>query len=432
MKNVISCLYSDYLRYTDQFRAIPWLIDLLKPVEKRLLLTVHQEARNRPVKSAKVVGSCMGTYHPHGDASIYGSLVSLVQRGYVEGIGNFGGQGLTDSSAGAMRYTECKANKFLDDGFSEFLDFVPWEQLELEKEPLYLPFYIPIGLIGEGIISGIGLHTTKIPRYAFNDLLKRLHELVTGSPSKTTIVPNILNCDIFEDAPGVSFESILTTGEGVVQCVPRIRLDKDGLHILGQNPITKFNSLVKFNLDHETKNGAEYCTIIDLSSKTLDVLITPKKGPMTNKFIMSIMELISTKIHVKCNVIDSAGTVILKSIDDLLLNSFGYWKKAYYDKLNDDLSKAIARLEELNIIVVIRDILEKNPAVKSIADICKLNTSKYTTDQISYVAGKHRIKTLIETQVDLQAAQRSITVIQNDINNIHQISLKRIQNLLGI
>ena len=66
MMKVTSDLYSEYLRYTNRFRHIPHYIDALKLVERRLLLTLHQNARSKEVKSAKIVGYCVGDYHPHG------------------------------------------------------------------------------------------------------------------------------------------------------------------------------------------------------------------------------------------------------------------------------------------------------------------------------------------------------------------------------
>lgn len=66
MKHIVSSLYAEYGRYIDGFRAIPKDIDCLKFVERRLLLSVHQVARKKLEKSAKIIGTCIGNYHPHG------------------------------------------------------------------------------------------------------------------------------------------------------------------------------------------------------------------------------------------------------------------------------------------------------------------------------------------------------------------------------
>ncbi|MDX1699651.1 MAG: DNA gyrase subunit A, partial [Melioribacteraceae bacterium] len=94
MRKIIPVFYSEYGRYISRFRAIPLYVDALKPVERRLLLSLHEVAKNKLVKSAKVIGHVIGSYHPHGDQSAYGTLVDMVRRGLVLGEGNFGTEGL--------------------------------------------------------------------------------------------------------------------------------------------------------------------------------------------------------------------------------------------------------------------------------------------------------------------------------------------------
>ena len=115
MKNIVSNLYSDYLRYTDRFRAIPWEVDMLKPVERRCLLSIHETAKTRFVKTAKVIGHIIGNYHPHGDVSIYKTLVNLVDQGYAVGQGNWGSPGLHDDPPASYRYTEVKLEKWVEE-----------------------------------------------------------------------------------------------------------------------------------------------------------------------------------------------------------------------------------------------------------------------------------------------------------------------------
>ena len=85
--------YSEYGRYINRFRAIPFFVDCLKPVERRVLLVLWEEAKNKLVKSAKIVGSTIGKYHAHGDQSCYGSLVQLVHQNYAIGKWNWGSPG---------------------------------------------------------------------------------------------------------------------------------------------------------------------------------------------------------------------------------------------------------------------------------------------------------------------------------------------------
>ena len=365
----------------------------------------------------------------HGDQACYGSLVGLVQRSFAVGQGNWGSPGLIDSKAASMRYSEVKANKFLTDGFTEFLDYVKWEELELDSEPLNLPFYIPIGLIGEGLIQGIGLHTCKIPRYKFPDLIKRLISLIENHEIKPVLIPNLGENQVFEDSLG-TYEKICLTGEGVLQCVPKIQVAKNGIHILSKNPINSLSQLQSFNNEYEEKNCQPYYDIVDLSKKTLNVFVSPKKGALTQAFIKEIVTIISCRIHVKVHIVSSTGNVELLGIDALLLNSYIKWRMAYLAKLNHDLAKLNQKLLELNIILEIRKILETNPTVKSISDIVKLNTSKYTSKDIEDVCSKYRIKTLIEAHIDIPAVIAEINTVSNDIANINNIALARIKALV--
>jgi DNA gyrase/topoisomerase IV subunit A len=429
MKNIVSNLYADYLRYTDRFRAIPWEVDMLKPVERRALLSIHEVAKTKFTKTAKVIGHIIGNYHPHGDLAVKDVLTNMVQSGYAEGQGNWGNdENISFIPAGAARYTEIKAIKFLDDGFSEFLDFVPWEDFEYEKEPHYLPFYLPIGLIGDGLIQGISLHTTKIPKFDFIQLGTRLYELLMGLP-KTTIKPIIKNCDIFEDKPG-EFERILNTGEGIIYAIPKYKIVGNSIYIYGKTP-SGFSKVLAFNEKYEENNSKAFATIIDNSGEKLEVIISPKKGSIDQKFIDQIMNLVMEKIHIKCHIVVESGSVELKGIDSILINSYSKWKDSYLAKISKDLVVTQNKLEELNVVLVIRSIIENNPTVKTIQEICSLNTSKYPNSSIETICSKYRIKTLIEANIDIPGVQTEINNLQNEITNIDTFALNRVKSIIG-
>src|SRR5450830_1722104 len=148
--------YLDYAMSVIVGRALPDVRDGLKPVHRRVLFAMHEmnNVYNRPfVKCARVVGEVMGKYHPHGDASIYDTLVRMAQDfslryTLVDGQGNFGS--VDGDNAAAMRYTECRldkiANEILADIEKETVDFVPNYDGK-EKEPSVLPTRIPNLLI---------------------------------------------------------------------------------------------------------------------------------------------------------------------------------------------------------------------------------------------------------------------------------------------
>jgi len=174
--------YLDYAMSVIVGRALPDVRDGLKPVHRRVLFAMHEmnNVYNRPfVKCARVVGEVMGKYHPHGDASIYDTLVRMAQHfslryTLVDGQGNFGS--VDGDNAAAMRYTECRlskiANEILADIDKETVDFVPNYDGK-EKEPSVLPTRIPNLLINGASGIAVGM-ATNIPPH-------NITEVITGA-----------------------------------------------------------------------------------------------------------------------------------------------------------------------------------------------------------------------------------------------------------
>jgi DNA gyrase/topoisomerase IV subunit A len=440
LKIAIPSLYATYGRYTDALRAIPGDVDALKPVERRLLLCLHEVARGgKFVKSAKIVGQAIAHYHPHGDLSTYASLISLAKRGFAEPMGNWGHDALHSVKAAAYRYTEIKTSSYLDKMFSEFLDFVPWEKIELEKEPLYLPSPIPLGLIGNGFITGISFNITKIPRYSFFDLISRTHALLTNQ-TPPTIIPQVENCDVYEETVG-DFEKILTTGIGTVQIVPKIIVKNNSVYILGKNPLIGFSRLISFNEKYEEKNKIPYYDVIDLTEKkVLCIEVTPRKGNCDQQFIHTVQMQVSSKVNVKCNFVSENGTVQLYSIDQILFNAFSKWKDAWMGNLKDELAKSQKKIRELNIISIIRMLVESGSSLKKVDDLVTgfrqiyahtipYNKMNIEDDEIRQVCGKYRIKTLIEKDIDIVAVQGDLKRILGDIKDHDKLTLDRLDSL---
>ncbi len=163
--------YIDYAMSVIVSRALPDIRDGLKPVQRRTLYDMYELGirYDRPYrKSARIVGDTMGKYHPHGDSSIYDSLVVMTQ-GFkksvplVDGHGNFGN--IEGDGAAAMRYTEARLARvtqenFLADLDKDVVDFIPNFD-ETEREPVVLPVKIPNFLINgsEGIAVGMATST---------------------------------------------------------------------------------------------------------------------------------------------------------------------------------------------------------------------------------------------------------------------------------
>ena len=164
--------YIDYSMSVIVSRALPDVRDGLKPVHRRVLFGMNELGNNsnKPYKkSARIVGEVMGKYHPHGDSSIYGTLVRLAQDWsmrypLVDGQGNFGS--VDGDGAAAMRYTEARlrriAEEMLMDIDKETVDFTPNFD-ETLKEPTVLPTRIPNLLINGASGIAVGMATNMAP-----------------------------------------------------------------------------------------------------------------------------------------------------------------------------------------------------------------------------------------------------------------------------
>ena len=171
--------YLDYAMSVIVGRALPDARDGLKPVHRRVLFAMHELNNdwNRPYKkSARIVGDVIGKYHPHGDQSVYDTIVRMAQdfsmrHMLVDGQGNFGS--VDGDNAAAMRYTEIRlakiAHEMLGDIDKETVDFGP-NYDGSEKEPLVLPSRIPNLLVnGSGGIA-VGM-ATNIPPHNLNEVV---------------------------------------------------------------------------------------------------------------------------------------------------------------------------------------------------------------------------------------------------------------------
>ena len=172
--------YLDYAMSVIVGRALPDVRDGLKPVHRRVLFGMHEmnNTWNRPyVKCARVVGEVMGKYHPHGDQSIYDTLVRMAQDfslryTLVDGQGNFGS--VDGDNAAAMRYTECRLDRIADEMLAdidkETIDFVPNYDGK-EKEPSVLPTRIPNLLINGSSGIAVGM-ATNIPPHNLGEVIR--------------------------------------------------------------------------------------------------------------------------------------------------------------------------------------------------------------------------------------------------------------------
>ena len=197
--------YLDYAMSVIVGRALPDVRDGLKPVHRRVLYAMNELGAhsNKPYyKSARIVGDVIGKYHPHGDQSVYDTLVRMAQPFslrylLVDGQGNFGS--VDGDSAAAMRYTEARMSRLthelMADIDKETVDFQP-NYDEKELEPTVMPTRFPNLLVNGSAGIAVGM-ATNIPPHNLNEVVNALLALIDD--------PSIDIDGLMEHIPGPDF-----------------------------------------------------------------------------------------------------------------------------------------------------------------------------------------------------------------------------------
>ena len=200
--------YLDYAMSVIVGRALPDARDGLKPVHRRVLFAMHELNNdwNKPYKkSARIVGDVIGKYHPHGDQSVYDTIVRMAQdfsmrHLLVDGQGNFGS--VDGDNAAAMRYTEIRlakiAHELLADLDKETVDFGP-NYDGSEQEPLVMPTRLPNLLVnGSGGIA-VGM-ATNIPPHNLNEVVDACLHLLNNPEATIDDLMDIIPAPDFPTA----------------------------------------------------------------------------------------------------------------------------------------------------------------------------------------------------------------------------------------
>ena len=230
--------YLDYAMSVIVGRALPDIRDGLKPVHRRVLYTMSLLGLvwNRGYKkSARVVGDCMGKFHPHGDSAIYDTLVRMVQEfslryPLVDGQGNFGS--IDGDPAAAMRYTEARmariAHEMLADIDKDTVDFAP-NYDDNETEPVVLPTRIPNLLVNGSAGIAVGM-ATNIPPHNLTEVVNGLVALIERPDTTIEQLAKIITGPDFPTAGYIygvgGIREAYTTGRGTITLRAKAHAEK--------------------------------------------------------------------------------------------------------------------------------------------------------------------------------------------------------------
>lgn len=229
-EDILPSSYLDYSVSVIVDRAVPDLLDGLKPVQRRILYSMYESKflHDRPyVKTAKVSGNVCGEYHPHGDSGVNTAIATMTQAfkkpvPFIDGQGNWGS--VEGDSPAAARYTECRLTEFSEEVMLGLLDenavdFQPNYDNTL-KEPTVLPSKVPAVLItgAEGIAVGM---RTNIPTFNLKEVIDANVYVLTHSKFSVDDILKLMPSPDFASGGVVcnpsDMRSLYLTGEGKVR-----------------------------------------------------------------------------------------------------------------------------------------------------------------------------------------------------------------------
>ena len=268
-----------YTSYVVKERAIPDVDDGLKPVQRRILHTLHTIDDGRMHKVSGVVGDAM-KYHPHGDASIYDALVVLANKDYfIDRQGNFGNI-LTGDPAAAGRYIECRLSKFgkevlFNPAVTEYVDSYDGRN----KEPVVLPAKVPALLMmgTDGIVPGMVTHVFP---HNFNELLKAEIAILKDEPFH-----------VYPDFPtgGLMDVSGYADGLGDIRVRAKIEADGDKKVVIREIPAGSTTDSLIESIEKACKAGKlKIAAINDYTAEEVNIEITLQRGIYAEETIQEL------------------------------------------------------------------------------------------------------------------------------------------------
>lgn len=286
--------FLDYASYVIRDRAIPNLADGLKPVQRRILWSLHQNDDGRFIKVANIVGDTM-KYHPHGDASIGDALVVLANKRYlIEGQGNFGNI-FTGDPAAAPRYIECRLTELARTELfnNEITEFVPSYDGR-NKEPVTLPSKLPLPLMlgAEGIAVGL---SARILPHNFPELLKAQIAILKKQSFK-----------VLPDFPtgGLMDARDYNDGAGSVKVRAKIKVKDDSTLLIKEiPPSTTTESLIASIEDATRKGKLRVKSVNDFTSDDVEIEVKCPSGVRAEKLVDALYAFTNCEVSIISRIV---------------------------------------------------------------------------------------------------------------------------------
>jgi len=381
MEDIMHDSMIPYSEYVILERALPRVEDGLKPVQRRILYTMHELGLtpDKPHrKCARIVGDCLGKFHPHGDTSVYDALARLAQpfamRGMlVDGHGNFGS--IDGDSPAAMRYTEARmtplAMEMLRDLEKDTVSF-SLNFDDTQKEPDMLPGRYPNLLVNGASGIAVGL-ATNIPPHNLKEAIAAviaqmenpeisLDELMQHIPAPDFPTGGILLCDD-------ELKNAYATGRGKLQLRAKVDIE-DGssgrkLIVITEVPyqVPKAAMLEKILRLSEEKKGilTGIYDIRDESDRTgLRAVIELKRDVDVQKVLNYLYKYSDLQVTFGVNMVAIAGgKPVQMGLKEIIRHYIDHQKSVVTRRTRFDLEQAQARAHILEGLIVAVDNLDE-------------------------------------------------------------------------
>jgi len=379
--------YKEFGSYSNLHRHIPYVLDGLKPVYKKVLVTLLlKEPPGKMIKTANVTGLTIGYYSPHGDASMKDVVATLVRAGILEGQGNHGIKMLSGESAScaAPRYTECRLAASVRAQIDKLIDYVPTFVNDLgNEEPEYIPtplsFSLTMGNLGIGIGTGC-----KTPSFSADSLIKAYRADDPG-----LLKPGYKM--LFKNEPD-QLKKIWMTGQGRLTYMFETVDVPGGIEVIGNPELYQPNFTYLYQ-----ERGWGNVVIEDRSSdiSRLRFLKAPRVQKMTQEFLRD-------EVRKQCTFRDSFyvrahynGCVYPLGIRDWIDITYNNYAKLIERYKNDNITKSENAIKVYNNFRAVADkLINTEDSRETIAQ--SLNIEPWIVDEI----GKKSINTLRKLDPD--------------------------------
>lgn len=383
-------MHNSMLPYSENVildRALPRVEDGLKPVQRRILYAMHEMGLtpDKPYKkSARIVGDCLGKYHPHGDSSVYGAMVRMAQpfsmrMKLVDGHGNFGSS--DGDPPAAMRYTEARMSPLALELLRDLdKDTVTWSPNfdDSMEEPNMLPGRFPNLLVNGASGIAVGL-ATNIPPHNMGEAIDAVVAVIDNPKITTKELLGIIHGPDFPTGgfiiPVDSMESIYETGKGKLKIRARLHIEDDGGKkniVVTEMPyqVSKaevLKSIAKLRDENKELLGG-INEIVDESDKTgMRAVIKLKREADAAKIVSYLFKKTNLELGYSVNMVAIAGGKPEQmGLKDILTYYVAYQRDVIVRRTTFDLKAAKQRAEIVRgLLIAIRNIDEVIKIIKS-------------------------------------------------------------------